>query len=182
MGWEILLGDQYSLFEDGNASLPKRDMSTVMIHELGHSLGLPHPHSGAYGWASSFIDDVMSYFATAPYFSSFYKDAIGRAHSDAHYLYALEEEATLMLYYYMEDQPEKVNDLISEINQTLLTAYVKYQQMDYNASVSLSIYTRSLIVEALNIMRNLNNYVYLSFLVIIIIPIAIITTSTWSSM
>ncbi len=174
MSWEILLGDQYSLFEDGNTSLPKRDMSTVMIHELGHSLGLPHPHSSTFGWGSSFINEVMSYFSTSPSFSTFYKDAIGRAHSDAHYIYALEELNTTMERYEYEGRPIELNDLLDEIDNTLDSISLYYQQMDYNASASLGIHVRSLIQDTMDYFQETGNFGYLGFLALLIIPVVII--------
>lgn len=139
MGWEILLGDQNSIFEDGVVTEPRRGMSSVMIHELGHSLGLPHPHSSTYGWGSAFVADVMSYFAYEQSFSTFYKDAIGRAHSDGHYLSALmKREQALALYEGLEI-PEVINETFDQVDSLLEAIPSYYQQMDYNSSATLGI-------------------------------------------
>ncbi|HUT81754.1 MAG TPA: hypothetical protein VMZ29_11180 [Candidatus Bathyarchaeia archaeon] len=149
MGWEILLGTQNSIFENTTTLEPRRGMSTVMIHELGHSLGLPHPHTGAFGWGSSFIDDVMSYFSTTSQFSSFYKDAIGRAHTDANYEVALDElQIMLELYndtYDPAKKPQLLEDTILHIYSNLELIPTYYIEMDYNASTSLAFETRNLI-------------------------------------
>ncbi len=139
MGWEILLGTQNSLFEDGVETEPRRGMSSVMIHELGHSLGLPHPHSSTYGWGSAFVADVMSYFAYEQSFSTFYKDAIGRAHSDGHYLTALmNREQALALYEGLEI-PEVINETFDQVDSLLEAIPSYYQQMDYNSSATLGL-------------------------------------------
>ncbi len=151
MGWEILLGTQNSIFQDGIVTEPKRGMSSVMIHELGHSLGLPHPHSSTYGWGSAFVADVMSYFAYEQSFSIFYKDAIGRAHSDGHYLSALSKlEQTLTLYEGLE-MPEVINETFEQIESLLEIIPSYYQQMDYNSSTTLSI-------EVLDLLEYINDY------------------------
>jgi len=145
MGWEILLGTQNSLFESGNVSEPRRGMSGVMIHELGHSLGLPHPHYDAYGWGSAFIAEVMSYFAMSEGFSTFYQDAIGRAHADGHYYSAQTELATVLTIYNEQGKPVGYNTTFDEINNLLDSFMSNYQLMDYNTSATNCIEARILI-------------------------------------
>jgi len=125
------------------------DSTRYSIHELGHSLGLPHPHSQSFGWGSSFVEEVMSYFSTYSGFSSFYKDAIGRAHTDANYEYALTELNLAMVYYnasYIDtEKPVVLEEMVAEIQGNLLAIQEFYSQMDYNASASLAFETRELI-------------------------------------
>ncbi len=148
MGWEILLSDQYSLFDNITTLEPRRGMSTVMIHELGHSLGLPHPHTETYGWGSSFVEDVMSYFSTTNQFSSFYKDAIGRAHTDLNYEIALDELPILLELYNETFSPQKkpqaMEDAFLQIYTNLELIPIYYNEMDYNASASLAFEARDL--------------------------------------
>jgi len=139
MGWEILLSTQNSLFEDGVITEPRRGMSSVMIHELGHSLGLPHPHSSTYGWGSAFVADVMSYFAYDQSFSTFYKDAIGRAHSDGHYMTAQMNFIQALALYEGLEIPEVVNETFDQVESLLEAIPTYYLQMDYNSSATLSI-------------------------------------------
>ncbi|MBD3189525.1 MAG: hypothetical protein GF308_02725 [Candidatus Heimdallarchaeota archaeon] len=154
MGWEILLGTQNSLFEYGNVSKPLRGMSSVMIHELGHSLGLPHPHSGAFAWGSAFVADVMSYFAVEEGFSTFYQDAIGRAHSDAYFLNSQSEFAQAMQFYEDAGEPPELQGTIDEINSSLEAVPEYYQQMDYNASVHTARETYELILYMQDYLQN----------------------------
>jgi len=55
-------------------------LTQVTIHELGHSIGLMHPHS--YGWTEDYVSSAMSYVTYEYEFSQFDKDAVHRAHVD----------------------------------------------------------------------------------------------------
>lgn len=153
MGFEILLATQYSLFEDGLIGQSRRGFSNVMIHELGHSMGLPHPHSASYGWGSSFVSDVMSYFAYDDCFSTFYQDAIGRSHTDANYAYGLDEYAIALDLYNDSGKPVALFDTMIEINATLDLIPIYYQQMDYNSSATYSFILRDLIDYVINFIQ-----------------------------
>jgi len=132
MGWEILVSDQYDLFEAGNPENLGDGMSSVMIHELGHSLGFPHPHSQYSGWGSSFIQEVMNYFSRgASGFSSFYKDALARAHGNYFYSYA-----SMHFDFAYEDfedagAPDYLVSVINDIAILLSEASANYTSMDY---------------------------------------------------
>jgi len=55
-------------------------LTQTIIHEVGHSLGLPHPHQ--FGYLEDFESSPMSYWSYEYNFSQFDKDAINRAHAD----------------------------------------------------------------------------------------------------
>jgi len=175
MGWEILKASQYSIFEEGNVSRPMRGMSAVMIHELGHSLGLPHPHS-SYGWGSSFVEEVMSYFSSSEKFSSFYKDAVGRAHADAHYLYAIDEFANAYQLYQDAGSPSEFIATLELINTTLNVEFPQnYRQMDYDIAAALGLTARDLIQTLINdLLEPTSPTPALGFLAIIIFPVILI--------
>ncbi len=136
MGWELLVNDQYGMFENGNPSLPRRGMSTVTIHELGHSLGIPHPHSGAYGWGSSFIEDAMNYFSRGESsFSSFYRDGLARAHNNYWYSLASGEMDVAFLKYTDAGSINELLEMVNDIYILLGSAAKDYQDMNYTLSI-----------------------------------------------
>lgn len=140
MGWEILLADQYSLFKDGDVSQPRRGMSGVLIHELGHSLGLPHPHASYYGWGSSFIKEVMNYFSIGEKnFSIFYKDAVGRAHTNYFYTETLYEYELALAIYVAYGSPEELLDLRLSIVEALTLSESNYAMMNYAQAATLAV-------------------------------------------
>jgi len=56
------------------------ELTQTTIHELGHSVGLMHPHS--YGWTEDYVSSAMSYLTYEYEFSKFDADALQRAHAD----------------------------------------------------------------------------------------------------
>ena len=56
------------------------ELSQVTIHELGHTIGLMHPHS--FGNTEDYVSSPMSYRTYEYQFSQFDIDAIQRAHAD----------------------------------------------------------------------------------------------------
>ncbi|MHA1260333.1 MAG: hypothetical protein ACTSRO_11955 [Candidatus Heimdallarchaeaceae archaeon] len=140
MGWEILVGNQFTIFENGNPSLPRRGMSQVMIHELGHSLGFPHPHGGSYGWGSSFFKDVMNYFSLGEErFSIFFQDGLARAHGNYYYYKAIDDLARAEDEFSIHNSPSSLLSMLGEI-QTLVNNYLPlYNKMDYLSAVNSSL-------------------------------------------
>jgi hypothetical protein len=145
MGWEILLATQYSLFEGGVTGEYRRGYSNVMIHELGHSLGLPHPHSNSYGWGGDYISDVMSYFGYDDCFSTFFVDGVARSHTDANYVRAVWEYETALQLYNDSGKPAEMVDQLTLINNTFDAIPPAYLNMDYNTSATLSFLLRDYI-------------------------------------
>ncbi len=136
MGWEILVADQYTLFESGDPEYLRSGMSSVMIHELGHSLGYPHPHSESTGWGSSFIEDVMNYFTRGEEsFSSFYIDALARAHANYYISYGCLQQDFAIEDFIDAESPDYLQAYLSEIGALLQQAISEYESMDYIDSV-----------------------------------------------
>lgn len=187
MGWEILLATQNSLFENGQLDQPRRGMSQVMIHELGHSLGLPHPHSGTFGWGSSFVADVMSYFAMEPGYSTFYRDAIGCAQTEANFNYALAEFETALQLYSDAGEPQALNDLIMQIYDDLTVIPTYYKQMDYNQSATRVFLVREQLQQLFDALRStesasetLTSTSYFGISLVIVLPVLILTKKVLS--
>ncbi|NPD90113.1 MAG: hypothetical protein HGN29_15490 [Asgard group archaeon] len=136
MGWEIITGSPGSIFEDGDVSKPRRGFTQVMIHELGHSLGFPHPHNYDYGWGSSFVKETMNYFSLGEEsFSTFYKDGLARSHGNFYYLLALEEMELAYGIFLDAGAPSELDWLIEEI-YGLLNGYLElYNELKYLSAV-----------------------------------------------
>jgi len=81
----VLALTQASEFDRGAIVTPAQPnkgigFSQLIIHEVGHMLGLMHPHQ--YGDVHDFVASAMSYFSHDYNFSRFDKDALGRIHVD----------------------------------------------------------------------------------------------------
>ncbi|MHA1778891.1 MAG: hypothetical protein ACTSYN_04890 [Candidatus Heimdallarchaeaceae archaeon] len=153
MGWELLVGDQYSLFEDSDVNRPRRGMSATLIHELGHSLGMPHPHSFTYSWGSEFIAEIMSYFPLGEMqFSVFYRDGIGRPHAYYWYDEAIKAYNNAVEFYDTQTHTSEYDQRLTDISNKLQQCPLLYQQMDYNASI---ITAQEVIAEASQFIQDL---------------------------
>jgi len=85
LGDMALIGMNQNDFRRGDYVSPVQlgkgiGFTQVVIHEVGHSLGLMHPHQ--FGYVGDFESSAMSYWAWEYRFSQFDKDAINRAHAD----------------------------------------------------------------------------------------------------
>ncbi|MCG3225840.1 MAG: hypothetical protein H7645_02895 [Candidatus Heimdallarchaeota archaeon] len=136
MGWEIITGAPGSIFEDGAISKPRRGFTQVMIHELGHSLGFPHPHSYTYGWGSSFVKETMNYFSLGEEsFSTFYRDGLARSHGNYFYLLAKEEMDLAYTIFIDAGAPSELDWLVEEV-YSMLNGYLDlYNELKYLAAV-----------------------------------------------
>ncbi len=135
MGWQILVGNQYSIYEYGDTNKPLRGMTDVMIHELGHSLGFPHPHSGSNGWVSDMVQEVMSYFSPIPSFSVFFRDILGRTHGDFYYYRAQVDYEAALDYYYSKGSPTGYQNYMDDIEDQLNNYITNYRAMDYPEAI-----------------------------------------------
>ncbi|MBD3190659.1 MAG: hypothetical protein GF308_08440 [Candidatus Heimdallarchaeota archaeon] len=104
---------------------PKSGITDVLIHEIGHTLGLPD------NGMSGYFLGTMSYFHTLDYYNWFYKTSLRRSASEFYYC---EVMANLL-----EDQrrfgtglfPQSVDSLILEIYNALDQSEAAFEEMDY---------------------------------------------------
>lgn len=176
MGWEILSGKPTTIFEEGDPTKPRRGYSAVMIHELGHSLGFPHPHGSTYGWGSSFFKDTMNYFSIGEQaFSTFYQDGIARAHANYYFYNYLDYRETTLTLLNTTKHPPEYDDEAEEIDALLGEYHTQYKRMNYIASIALAKDAINKSIELINILSNLptkkTNFFFLSFPVILIFTV-----------
>lgn len=119
---------------------PDRGLSALILHEVGHTLGLRHPYDGStpqniyeLGFASMFTHTLMTFFHDVSEFSVYDINALGHATSDF-YLAPAEWYASEM-------------ELISEVNSSikfenaleiLHQAQDAQEQWNYTSSISLA--------------------------------------------
>ncbi|MEM2440874.1 MAG: hypothetical protein QXX99_00670, partial [Candidatus Bathyarchaeia archaeon] len=104
----------------------------VIIHEVGHMLGLAHPH--VYGDLGDFVGSAMSYFSYEYGFSAFERDAIARIHTDKLLLEAYRIISRVERELPLKSDAERMEEIRSRINETrnLLDAVEdEYSRMNY---------------------------------------------------
>jgi hypothetical protein len=112
--WEFTRGDYVDPPQPGKGE----GFTQTIIHEVGHSLGLMHPHQ--YGNIGDFILSPMGYFTNDYSFGQIDKDAVQRAHVDEIYV---ETEKLLGQIGY--------TDLTNQARNRLAEADSAYAKMNY---------------------------------------------------
>ena len=125
--WDFTRGDEVGQKGKGLG------MTSTVIHELGHMVGLMHPHE--YDNVGDFAYGVMSYFTEDYQFGQSDKDFIRRAHVDEILLNATEtlEKAKLELSNKIES-PD-VNQAIVQAEELLKRVETEYGRMDFTNAV-----------------------------------------------
>lgn len=116
--WEFTRGDHVDPPQPGKGE----GFTSTMIHEVGHMVGLMHPHQ--YGNIGDFVFSAMGYFTNDYYFGQIDKDALRRAHINQ--IYAKTEELLAQVA-----GPSTVGDLASQVRSKLDEADKSYSRMDY---------------------------------------------------
>ena len=166
--YQISVRNPNQLFHLSDVNQPMIGLTHTIVHEIGHNLGLSHPHSGAFGFGSMFIKDVMSYLYSAHNFSIFSRDTIARFHYDYYYLNAQGNLTAL-------ENPNvrgygKVTKLLEE-------SYSYYAEMDYIPAIEKAMEAHKLSLELTNAMRKpgILSVIVVSSAVVASIPIVIIS-------
>jgi len=132
-----LIGLSHRDFLYGDYVEPKQEgkgfgFSQAIIHEIGHMLGLSHPHT--YGDLGDFVCSAMSYFSYEYGFSVFDKDALARMHADKLLIKAYKEVSKAKSELSLKLDPEGVSaieNLINEFNGLLAKIDDEYSRMNY---------------------------------------------------
>lgn len=125
MGWQLQIVSEDRLYnEDGTK---ERGFSQVLLHEIGHSMGLPHPFYTFNGWSSDFAASIMGYYTSYPDFSIYSRDAIARLYADYFIIQAN----------YLNSVADDERDIINGA-QKLLLAEQAYENREYSEAVKLA--------------------------------------------
>jgi len=121
--------------------------SYVVVHEVGHMLGLMHPHQ--YGDVQDFVASAMSYFCHDYNFSQFDKDALRRMHSDTVIMRTLAKVAEARTVAETKAMNQLVLSKLAKSEELLAQAEEHYLSMDYVSAFGEAIDAQKLAYEAL---------------------------------
>ncbi len=119
-GWQLQSIPPSRLYdEDGTPSV---GMSSVLTHEIGHSIGLPHPFfTGT--WSSDFTASVMGYFTNYEDFSVFDRHKVSRQ---------------ISLYYINQLMTLNVGNGSATISSIIEKAKEAHANWDFDSSIELT--------------------------------------------
>jgi len=125
LGDMIMIGkSERSLFAFGYG------LTQTTIHELGHSIGLMHPHS--FGWTEDYVSSAMSYVTYEYGFSQFDADAIQRAHADF-FLSQVQRPIEISVKAPMH---QEAKDLLQQAKSDYDSALASYSKKDYKQALT----------------------------------------------
>ncbi len=121
LGDLIIIGQsERSLFAFGYG------LTYVTIHELGHAIGIMHPHS--YGWTEDYVSSAMSYLTYEYGFSQFDLDAIQRGHADF-FLSQVQGPIEISAEATLHQQAQSLVQQASSVYKDALSSYSKKDYM-----------------------------------------------------
>jgi len=142
---------QANEFDRGNIvdpPQPKKGMgfTQLIVHEVGHILGLMHPHQ--FGDINDFVSSPMSYFCYEYNFSQFDKDALRRIHTDEVAIQIMEKltelrsiAATKAISVFSVPEFSRAEELLAQMEN-------QYSSMNYTASLGSALEARKILYDA----------------------------------
>jgi len=156
-----LIGLSQRDFLYGEYAEPKQEgkglgFSQVIIHEVGHMLGLAHPHT--YGDLGDFVSSAMSYFSYEYNFSIFDRDALARIYTDKLLMKAyrdiMEAKEKLPLKLDLE-KVKAVENMMNETEKLIDAIEQEYLKMNYVKAWEMALKVCEMAHEILGIVKAL---------------------------
>ena len=149
--WGMACGDMTIIgmpqhdFRMGDEEKPKQlgkgyGLTYVIIHELGHMVGLMHPHS--FDWLGDFSSSAMSYFTYDYGFGQFDKDALQRIHADKAMMEASSTVRNAREILQGKVESADTNALLDKADRLLEEADAEYSKMNYAEAVKKALDAR----------------------------------------
>jgi len=151
--WGIALEDmaivglcQYD-FTRGDNVTPKQPgkgygLTQTIIHEVGHMVGLMHPHS--FDWLGDFSFSAMGYFTHDYTFSQFDKDALQRIHADKVVMETSSTISDARTTLRSKIQSPETESLVARAEDLLREASTEYSRMNYAGATKKALEAREL--------------------------------------
>ncbi len=128
--WQLLNLNPSRLYKFNNTSnrydVPDRGLTQVIVHEVGHTLGFPHPHD-YYGWGGDYVESVMSYYNPTVNFSTYAIDRFSRSSTDIY-------------FDYYKNASKIVNQLLEEVSSLPIEDENKLQSVQKQYEDSIQAY------------------------------------------
>ncbi|OLS28142.1 MAG: hypothetical protein HeimC3_01030 [Candidatus Heimdallarchaeota archaeon LC_3] len=126
--WTIQGRNELSYFYGGDPEKPRDNLDSTVLHELGHSIGIPHPHDIGAWYLDSITESTMTYYSRSAKFDSLNTDLvlnglslqlIGKYEDEIEYYKSLTLNSTQNnTMFYLENQLFEINNLLYQGNYT----------------------------------------------------------------
>jgi len=153
----ILVGFSQRDFLRGNYVEPKQEdrgfgFTQAVIHEVGHALGLMHPHT--YSDLGDFVNSAMSYYAYEYNFSVFDRDALQRIHVDRLASELLRKIIQVKGASARGIEPkEGISSFMNRVTTLLTAVDHEYSRMNYTGSLNIAFEASAYVDEVLSEVR-----------------------------